>query len=185
MLAIHTSFTRASGRSPTVAATASPAPDGVSGGPRPPVLGELPAGQTRGLRRDLGFSVNPLRMIFAVLPIRVRVTVESTVTNYARPVTRSFLASGGATDCCSNSVTCTQTVTVVTGDITLPVILDCPSNKIVGVGPGWKFDRPTAFDDCSGTNVSLAALMDFGHHQRVLTNSTRAPDKSATFAAIA
>jgi hypothetical protein len=50
-----------------------------------------------------------------------------------------------ATDCCTNSTTCTQTVTVV--DTTAPVIT-CVADKTVGCGTNWTFDVPNAYDTC-------------------------------------
>jgi hypothetical protein len=59
------------------------------------------------------------------------------------------------TDCCSNSVTCTQSVTVVD---TTPPVITCAANKAVIAGTAWNFDPPTAFDVCCETNVTISVL---------------------------
>jgi uncharacterized repeat protein (TIGR03803 family) len=62
----------------------------------------------------------------------VTLTVLTTVTNGACPwvITRTW----EATDCCSNSVMCTQTVTVV--DTTPPIFTFCPTNRTMELGAG-------------------------------------------------
>ncbi len=60
-----------------------------------------------------------------------------------------------ATDCCGNSVTCTQRVIIV--DTTAPVVT-CPANKTEECGTAWVFDAPTAYDTCCGTNVTIIVL---------------------------
>lgn len=77
--------------------------------------------------------------------------ILSTVTNgdaCQTIITRTWQA----TDCCTNSLTCSQTVTVAD---TTPPGLTCASNKSVECGAAWDFDPPTASDACSGTNVSV------------------------------
>src|SRR5207237_6026867 len=60
--------------------------------------------------------------------------------------------TGRATDTCTNSSTCSQTITVV--DTTAPQIT-CGSNQVVECGTTWAFAQPTVSDVCDGTNVSL------------------------------
>lgn len=56
------------------------------------------------------------------------------------------------TDACSNSLACSQTITVA--DTTAPVIT-CASNRVVECGTAWTFDAPAVTDACDGTNVSI------------------------------
>src|SRR5205823_11420401 len=56
-----------------------------------------------------------------------------------------------ATDTCTNSAFCSQTVTIVD---TEPPNLVCRANKEVECGTDWGFDSPTAVDKC-GTNVTI------------------------------
>ena len=56
------------------------------------------------------------------------------------------------TDCCGNTLVCTQTVTVVD---TMPPVITCASNKTVQCGTAWTFDRPSAWDACCGSNVTV------------------------------
>ena len=83
----------------------------------------------------------------------VTVTIVSTVTNGYCPwlITRTWKA----TDCCSNTATCNQTVTVVD---TNPPVLTCATNKTIQCGSVWSFDSPTASDTCCGTNVTVTIL---------------------------
>src|SRR5260370_10254348 len=59
-----------------------------------------------------------------------------------------------ATDACSNSATCSQTVTVI--DTTAPVIT-CSSNKTLQIASPWTFDPPAA-TDIGGTNITITVL---------------------------
>ncbi|PWU19216.1 MAG: hypothetical protein C5B50_07135 [Verrucomicrobia bacterium] len=79
------------------------------------------------------------------------ITVTGTITNGsvgAQTITRTWQA----TDCCSNTASCSQTVTVVD---TTPPVITCASNKTVQCGSVWSFDAPSANDTCSGTNVTI------------------------------
>lgn len=78
------------------------------------------------------------------------VAINGTVTNGTCPqvITRTWQATDG----CTGSASCSQTVTVV--DTTGPVIT-CASNKTVECGSAWSFDAPAASDACSGTNVTI------------------------------
>ena len=60
-----------------------------------------------------------------------------------------------ATDCCSNSATCSQSVTII--DNTPPVV-NCPAPKTVQCGTPWVFDTPTATDACCGGAVTMTIL---------------------------
>ena len=41
---------------------------------------------------------------------------------------------------------------------TQPLVSTCPTNKTVPCGTNWSFDAPTAYDACSGTNVTVTIL---------------------------
>src|SRR5262249_5855156 len=62
-----------------------------------------------------------------------------------------------ATDACSNSAICSQSIRIVD---TLPPNLICASDKIVECGGGVPiaFLAPTAYDLCSGTNVTVTIV---------------------------
>ena len=84
----------------------------------------------------------------------VTVTILNTVTNgtaCSLVITRTWLA----TDACGNTNTCSQTITVV--DTTPPIVI-CAGDKTVGGTTAWKFDPPTAFDLCCGTNITIATV---------------------------
>jgi hypothetical protein len=64
-------------------------------------------------------------------------------------VTRVWVAS----DCCGNTNTCSQTITVV--DTTPPVFTFCPTNRTVECGLAWEFGTPVATDNCCLQGVSI------------------------------
>ena len=78
-------------------------------------------------------------------------TVLTTITNGICPqeITRTWQV----VDACGNTNICSQTVTVE--DTTAPV-LTCAPDKTVVCGTTWDFDPPTAVDNCSGTNMTIA-----------------------------
>jgi hypothetical protein len=80
------------------------------------------------------------------------ITVTGTITNGAAcslVITRTWQV----TDCCSNTASCSQTVTVVD---TTPPVITCATNKTVQCGSAWSFDAPSASDVCCGTTVTIA-----------------------------
>jgi len=84
----------------------------------------------------------------------VVVEIVGTVTNYLIGDTYAATRTWRATDACSNSATCSQTITLI--DTTPPVII-CPSNMVLECAgpPGTRaFYQPTAYDTCD-TNVTL------------------------------
>jgi len=83
------------------------------------------------------------------------VIVLDTVTNASCGNTFTATRTWQITDGCSNSITCSQTITVVD---TTPPVLSCVSNRIVECGAAWDFIPPTVSDVCDGTNVSLVVL---------------------------
>jgi hypothetical protein len=87
----------------------------------------------------------------------VTITVLGTVTNAAGMCGSTFIATRTwqATDGCSNSSMCSQSVRLV--DI-VPPVFTCGLNKTVPCGTAWTFDAPTAADSCSGTNVTIQIL---------------------------
>src|SRR6185436_15734375 len=58
------------------------------------------------------------------------------------------------TDLCGNSSTCTQIITI--HDDVLPTIT-CAANKSVECGMAWKFDAPTATDNCGSATISIVS----------------------------
>ena len=88
-------------------------------------------------------------------------TVFNTLTNGTGcelAITRTWRA----TDCCTNSAVCSQTVTVWD---TQPPVITCATNKSVECGSSWSFDQPAAFDTCCGTNLTMTVF-------NTLTNGT-------------
>jgi hypothetical protein len=79
--------------------------------------------------------------------------VDTVVSSSActQVVTRTWTA----VDCCTNTATCSQTVTII--DTTAPKII-CPKDKTVNCDAVWSFNTPTVTDDCSGTNVVVTVL---------------------------
>jgi hypothetical protein len=84
----------------------------------------------------------------------VSLVVVSTVTN-GTPCDLIVTRTWRATDKCGNWTTCSQTVRTV--DVTPPVLV-CAREKLVECGAAWNFDRPTARDICSGTNVDVVVV---------------------------
>src|SRR5262249_22235043 len=74
------------------------------------------------------------------------------------------------TDCCSNEVYCSQSVTI--NDFNPPNVT-CPANKTVECGTAWNFDTPTAVDDCCGTNVTITVLSTTTNGNTCLMTLTR------------
>ena len=91
----------------------------------------------------------------------VTITVLNTVTNAnadgttGSPCSYSVTQTWQATDCCSNSATCSQTVTVTD---TTPPVITCAPGKGVICGTPWTFDPPTAYDACCGSNVTITVV---------------------------
>ncbi|HMJ89222.1 MAG TPA: HYR domain-containing protein, partial [Candidatus Acidoferrum sp.] len=84
------------------------------------------------------------------------ISIVSTVTN-AGTCGNGYVAirTWRATDACSNSNQCSQTVTVL--DRTAPTIT-CSTNKIVEAGTAWEFDPPTATDLSSNGIVIVSTI---------------------------
>ena len=102
-------------------------------------------------------------------------TIQSTVTNDI-PCQTTITRTWQFTDCCTNSVTCSQTVTIAD---TVPPVLTCVSNKTVECGAAWSFDEPVSLDGCSGTNLTLAILNTLTNGdacQTILTRTWEATD---------
>src|SRR5205085_1050703 len=97
-----------------------------------------------------------------------------TVTNAGPDGTACSLAitrTWQATDCCSNTATCSQTVTVA--DTTPPVVQCSPGIGVI-CGTPWHFDPPTAYDACCGSNVTItvAGTVTNGHGCDLLITRT-------------
>src|SRR5207244_1643802 len=81
--------------------------------------------------------------------------IVSSIVTTGSDCSYSATATWQATDCCSNSATCSQTVTAVA---TQPPVLTCATNKTVECGSTWSFDPPSATDACCGTNVTITVF---------------------------
>ena len=121
------------------------------------------------------WSFDPPAAFDACSGTNVTLTILSTVTNGTCPqvITRTWQA----VDACGNKSTntCSQTVTVVD---TTPPVFTCSTNKTVQCGTAWSFDPPTAFDACSGTNVTvtIVSTVTNGTCPQVITRTWRAVD---------
>src|SRR5215472_1028056 len=84
------------------------------------------------------------------------VTIIGTTTNSSGFCGSTFDATRvwQASDTCGNSVTCSQTVTVID---TTPPVIDCTSssNKTVQLGMPWTFDPPTATDNSGSVTITI------------------------------
>jgi hypothetical protein len=96
------------------------------------------------------WSFDPPSALDACSGTDVLISVLNTTTNGTCPLvyTRTWLA----TDPCGNSTNCSQSVIAIDVD---PPIVTCASNKTVVCGSAWSFNKPVAFDACSGTNVAI------------------------------
>src|SRR5207245_1743536 len=107
------------------------------------------------------WSFDPPTATDACCGTNVTVTLLNTITNVnadgtpSGPCSQVITATWQATDCCSNSATCSQTVTTV--DTTPPVITCAPGIGVI-CGTHWDFTEPTATDACCGTNVTITTL---------------------------
>src|SRR5262249_57615564 len=84
----------------------------------------------------------------------VTINILSTTTNTIGHCGNTFDATRiwQAIDGCSNSATCSQTVTVID---TTPPAMDCASstNKTIQIGSPWTFDMPTATDNSGQVTI--------------------------------
>ncbi|PWU21560.1 MAG: hypothetical protein C5B50_01450 [Verrucomicrobia bacterium] len=101
------------------------------------------------------WSFDPPSAIDACCGTNLTIIVLSTVTNSAIACPLVVTQTWQATDCCSNSSTCSQIVTIVD---TTPPVITCGPNQTVPCGSTWSFIPPTAVDACCGTNVSIALM---------------------------
>ena len=87
----------------------------------------------------------------------VAITVLSTVTYRLGFCGNTYSATRAwrATDACTNTATCSQSITIVD---TTPPTLTCAGNRVVECGTPWNFEAPTAGDICDGTNVAITVL---------------------------
>jgi hypothetical protein len=100
------------------------------------------------------WSFDPPTALDACCGTNVSIIVFRTMTNGGicpPTITRTWVV----TDCCSNHVFCSQTVTTLD---TIPPTLTCQPNKTVQQGTVFSFDSPTAQDNCCGTNVTINVL---------------------------
>ncbi|PYJ03015.1 MAG: hypothetical protein DME25_13930, partial [Verrucomicrobia bacterium] len=107
----------------------------------------------------------------------ITISVLNTVTNLggggttqgpcSYQVTRTWVA----VDCCGNSTTCGQTVTVA--DRTPPQV-QCAPGKGVICGTDWSFDSPQAYDACCPTRptITVQSTVTNGHGCDLLITRT-------------
>ena len=81
----------------------------------------------------------------------VTITIVSTVQN-GTFCNNSQTRTWRATDCCSNSVTCSQTVTIID---TTPPVITCATNFTVSAGTPWNFTLPAAVENADRRPQSL------------------------------
>jgi len=94
-------------------------------------------------------------------PIAPVVSLVSATTNGNQCIQTINLV-WSATDCCTNTAYCTETITIVD---TQPPTLNCQPFRQVECGSNFLGDLPTAFDLCCGTNVTVSVL-------NIITNVT-------------
>ncbi len=85
----------------------------------------------------------------------VVVVVLNTITNADCGNAFTATRTWQATDSCTNSSTCSQTIFVKD---TTPPALACNTNRIIECGTAWDFDVPGVFDVADGTNVVIVVL---------------------------
>jgi hypothetical protein len=100
------------------------------------------------------------------------VSILATFTNGTCPqvITRIWVAS----DCCGNTNTCSQAVTIV--DTTPPAFTFCPTNRTVECGSSWSFDTPTATDNCCLQGVTIFGTFSNGLCPQLITRLWVAKD---------
>jgi hypothetical protein len=101
------------------------------------------------------WSFDPPTALDSCCGTNVTIVVIGTVTNVLGSCSSIVTRTWEATDCCTNRVQCSQSVTV---QDTTPPVLACATNKTVECGSTWSFDPPTAFDACCGTNVTIVVI---------------------------
>ena len=112
----------------------------------PPVFSYCPPNQTVSCGTNWGFGTpTAYDTCCASNPV---ITIISTTTNL-NDCPATYERIWRAMDCCFNSVTCTQIVSVVD---TTPPVITCASNKTIGCGASLTFDPPTAVDACCPSN---------------------------------
>jgi len=85
----------------------------------------------------------------------ITIQIFSTITNFLCGRTYSATRLWRAIDACGSNTTCFQTITVVD---TMPPVMTCVAIKTVECGAAWTFDRPSAYDLCDRTNVSVVIV---------------------------
>ena len=101
------------------------------------------------------WAFDPPQVLDACCGSNVTLVVLSTVTNGTAPCSFVATRTWRATDCCGNSATNSQAVTVMD---TKPPVFGLPGDKTIDCGTPWAFDPPQVIDDCCGLNVSLVVL---------------------------
>ena len=121
------------------------------------------------------WSFDPVTAVDACCGTNVTVTTLSTVTNVSSICPVIITRTWQATDCCTNSATCSQVVTIVD---TTPPVITCAPSFTTNFGSAWSFTPPTAFDACCGTNVTVIVLSTVtnGTCPQIITRTWRATD---------
>src|SRR5436190_4677047 len=114
----------------------------------PPVLTCVP---DKTVQCGSAWTFDPPTAVDACCGSNVTIIVLSTTTNVATVCPVKITRTWQATDCCSNSITCSQTVTAVD---TVPPVITCGTNQTVPCGT--PLTPPPATDNCcSAPTVSI------------------------------
>ncbi len=82
----------------------------------------------------------------------VTITVQFTTPPFGTPCTQTTTRQWLISDCCGNSVICSQTVAITD---TIPPTINCPLGFSVAPGSPWTFGTPTANDACCLAGITV------------------------------
>ena len=99
-----------------------------------------------------GWTFDAPTAIDACCGTNVTITVQFTTPTFGTPCTQTTTRQWLITDCCGNSVTCSQTVTITD---TIPPTINCPPSFSVASGSPWTFGTPTASDACCLASITV------------------------------
>jgi len=99
------------------------------------------------------FALVPPPAIDACCGTNVTVVLLGSSTNFVNFCRYFVTNTWRATDCCTNSTTCTQTLVV---QDTTPPVANCATNQTIQCGSPLVFTPPTAVDACCGAAVTIS-----------------------------